>query len=53
MIAALILHLAAKANSVASGGVLSLALPLGLTVIAFLLGYVAIRRETNRRAPGE
>lgn len=53
MILATIPLICAQANSVTSGAVLTLVLPLGLTLVAFVLGYFAIRRETRRRAGGE
>lgn len=43
-----LLVLADKPADVVSGAALTLVLPLGLTLIAFVVWYVAFRRNSNR-----
>jgi len=51
MMAALALVLADTASSVGSGAVLTLVLPLGITLVAFVVWYVVLRRRGLLSAP--
>jgi hypothetical protein len=48
---ATVLLLADRASSIGSGAVLTLVLPLGLTLVAFGVWYVVLRRRGLLRAP--
>jgi hypothetical protein len=48
---ATVLLLADKPSSVTSGAVLTLVLPLGLTLVAFVVWYVVLSRRGLLRAP--
>jgi hypothetical protein len=48
-----LLLISARVNAVSSGAVLTLVLPLGLALVAFVVWFVAFRRYNDRRTPGE